>query len=80
MPLSVALDTNVVVALLDNRDSLHPQAVRIDPLLDRFQAVHFDFVFAEAVSVLGRRLNEQRRQQAVAPAIGTLIDMMPLNS
>jgi len=61
--VTVALDTNVVVALLDDRDTWHGTAVALrDALLEtQTQLIYFDCVFNETIGVIGRRTAEQKR-------------------
>ena len=56
----VALDTNVAVALVDDRDTWHRTAVAIrDALLEtQSQLIYFDCVFNETIGVIGRRAIE----------------------
>jgi predicted nucleic acid-binding protein len=63
--VTVALDTNVVVALVDDRDTWHGTAVaRRDALLEiHAQLVYFDCVFNETIGVIGRRTVEQKRPE-----------------
>jgi predicted nucleic acid-binding protein len=59
----VAIDTSVLIGVLDARDVWHAAALRLhDALLAaRLPLVYFDCVLAEASSTLARRLREQRR-------------------
>jgi predicted nucleic acid-binding protein len=61
----VAIDTSVLIGVLDARDVWHAAALRLhDTLLaERLPLVYFDCVLAEASSTLARRLREQRRAQ-----------------
>ena len=53
----VALDTSILVGLIDSRDIWHPAAFALrDALKDaQAQLVHFDCVISEAINVLARR-------------------------
>jgi len=55
MTVPVAIDTNVIVALVDAHDKWHHSAVALrDALLDAgAQLVFFDCVINEAISVIG---------------------------
>jgi predicted nucleic acid-binding protein len=63
--VTVALDTNVIVALVDDRDTWHGTAVTMrDALLEiHAQMVYFDCVFNETIGVIGRRTAEQKRPE-----------------
>jgi predicted nucleic acid-binding protein len=63
--VTVALDTNIVVALVDDRDTWHGTAVTMrDALLEiHAQMVYFDCVFNETIGVIGRRTAEQKRPE-----------------
>jgi predicted nucleic acid-binding protein len=60
----VAIDTSVLIGVLDARDVWHGAALRLhDALLAmRLPLVYFDCVLAEASSTVARRLREQRRE------------------
>ena len=59
----VALDTSILVGLIDSRDIWHPAALALrDALKDaQAQLVHFDCVISEAINVLARRAKERKR-------------------
>ena len=63
--VTVALNTNVVVALLDDRDRWHGTAVALrDALLKtQIRLIYFDCVFNETVGVIRRRTAEQKRPE-----------------
>ena len=63
MTTTAAVDTNVLVALVDRHDKWHPKAIALrDALLNASaQLVYFDCVLNEAIGVIGRRTEEQRR-------------------
>lgn len=63
MPNAV-VDTNVLVAMVDGRDNWHIRTENFIEQLEReqnMQLVYFDCVLNETLSVLGRRLEEQKR-------------------
>lgn len=66
----VAVDSNVLVALIDRRDKWHQQALTLVSALKAENAalVYFDCVLNEAISVMARRAQEQRRS-AEFPAL-----------
>jgi predicted nucleic acid-binding protein len=59
-----AVDTNVLIAMVDGRDNWH---TRTENFIERIELdqnmklVYFDCVLNETLSVLGRRLEEQKR-------------------
>jgi predicted nucleic acid-binding protein len=59
----VAIDTSVLIGLIDARDVWHHAALQLQTALRAAQLapVHFDCTVAEALSALARRLREQRR-------------------
>lgn len=61
----VAIDTSVLIGLVDTRDVWHSAALQLQTALRavQFAPVHFDCTVAEALSTLARRLREQRRVQ-----------------
>jgi predicted nucleic acid-binding protein len=58
-----AIDTNLLVALVDSRDKWHTRACEILDALKAhsFQLMYFDCVLNESISVLARRAEEQKR-------------------
>ena len=78
----VALDTNVVVALVDDRDTWHSVAVTIrDALLKpQIQLVYFDCVFNETLGVIGRRTAEQKRPEQFDHLLDGLTALIPPQS
>ena len=60
---SAAVDSNVLIGLVDNRDALHTKATNLIDQATRQQIalVYFDCVMNETLSALGRRLEEQKR-------------------
>lgn len=61
--IQVAIDTSLLVGLLDSRDVWHLKSLALkNHLIEKnAQIVIFDCVMAEAVSVLARRFHEKRR-------------------
>ena len=59
----VVLDTSVLVALVDARDKWHSAATAIKDVLKAGSVglIYLDPVINETISVLARRLQEQRR-------------------
>lgn len=68
MTVSVVLDTSLLVGFLDDRDKWHTRAVAIHDALMTVGVtlVYLDPVINEVVSVLARRLGEQKRTQQFA--------------
>ncbi|MFN3762384.1 MAG: type II toxin-antitoxin system VapC family toxin [Anaerolineae bacterium] len=63
MSRCIAIDSNVLVALVDRRDKWHQQALALVSALKAEDAalVYFDCVLNEAISVMARRAQEQKR-------------------
>jgi predicted nucleic acid-binding protein len=77
--VTVALDTNVVVALVDDRDTWHSAAVAMRTALleAQVQLVYFDCVFNETVGVIGRRTAEQKRPEQFDRLLDGFLAMIP---
>jgi hypothetical protein len=75
--MDIAFNTSLLVVLLDPRDLWHNQAIALETALQSsgFQAVYFDCVLAETVSVATRRLCEKKR----FPEIDALLDRIVAN-
>jgi len=63
MTQRVALDSNVLVALVDQHDNWHTQAkALLESITEKeIDVVYFDCVLNETVSVMARRSEEQKR-------------------
>jgi predicted nucleic acid-binding protein len=77
----IAVDTNIVVALVDSRDKWHQRALALsDALLDSsLQAIYFDCVINEAISALGRRAEEQRRSEEFGALLDQLMSLVQVD-
>ena len=75
----VAVDTNVLVALVDSQDKWHARAVALREALKtaRVDLLYFDPVLNETVSVLARRAEEQARARQFPGLLETLIQQTP---
>ena len=62
---TAVIDTSVVVALADANDKWHARAIELrDALLSNgIQQIYVDCVINEAISVIGRRAEEQKRSE-----------------
>jgi predicted nucleic acid-binding protein len=80
--MKALVDTNFLVALLDKKDSLHQRAVTLNARLVAESAELFfaDCVINETVSVLVRRLREQRRIGNIAELLNTVEQAFPPDS
>ena len=79
MTNKVVLDTSVLVALVDTRDKWHGAATAIKDALKsgRVGLVYLDPVINETVSVLARRLQEQRRSEQFEPLLDIVEGLAP---
>ena len=75
----IAIDTSVLIGMLDTRDVWHSAALQMQGALLAAQMlpVYFDCVLAEAVSTLVRRLREQRREQDISSLLDRLDAELP---
>jgi predicted nucleic acid-binding protein len=75
----IAIDTNVLVALVDSRDKWHSRAMEMLGSLkaQNAQLVYFDCVLNETISVLARRAEEQNRTGEFAALLGQVQHHVP---
>lgn len=76
---TACIDTNAVVALVDAQDKWHARAVALrDALLAaQAQLVYYDCVINEAIGVIGRRAEEQRRSDQFGRLLDGLLTIVP---
>lgn len=79
MTMRIAIDTAVLAALVDTRDKWHAAAVLLrDALKSALAEVsYFDPILSETVSVLSRRLTEQKRLEQFVAALDNLENLVP---
>ena len=79
MTEQTAIDSSVLVALIDSRDKWHVEAnTLLSVLRDRgLQPVYFDCVLNEAISVLARRAEEQKRSDEFSALLARLLTQVP---
>jgi len=77
--MDIALDTSLLVGLLDPQDLWHDQAIALEAALQSsgFQAVYFDCVIAETVSISTRRLREKKRLAEIDTLLDQIVDSFP---
>ena len=75
----IAIDTSVLIGMLDTRDVWHSAALQVQGALLAAQLapVYFDCILAEAASTLVRRLREQRREQEIPGLLDRLEAELP---
>lgn len=73
------IDSNVLIATIDSRDSLHAKAERlIEQMTHQNTALlYFDCVLNETLSVFGRRLEEQKRAPEFAGLVARVHGFIP---
>jgi predicted nucleic acid-binding protein len=78
-PKRVLVDTNVLVALIDARDTWHAsaQALREALKATAVSLVYCDIVVNETIGVLARRAQEQRRVDQFTGLIDALLRQVP---
>ena len=76
---TAVIDTSVVVALADTHDKWHVHAVALrDALLaSGIRQLYFDCVINEAIGVIGRRTEEQRRSEQFERLLDGLLLLIP---
>jgi len=80
--MKVAVDTSVLVGLINPRDHRRSEAMVLhDSLIAAsVELVYFDCVAAEAISVVARRLEEKRRSKEVKATLDNLERQVPEDS
>jgi len=80
--IPVAVDSSVLIAITDNQDKWHATAIAVrDALMATdTRAVYFDCVFNEAISVIGRRAEEQKRSDQFDSLLNNLESAVPSES
>jgi len=75
----VVIDTNVLVALVDACDTLHTHAQALGEALVARESllVYYDVIINEAISVLARRAQEQRRTHQFTDLLDGLLHQVP---
>jgi predicted nucleic acid-binding protein len=73
--MEIAIDTSVLVGLLDTQDVWHTPAVRLQEAISSgsLEPVYFDCVLAEAISTLSRRLREKHRETEIPSLVNRLL-------
>jgi len=73
------IDANVLVALLDDRDTWHSAAIALRDALngEKTELVFFDCVMNETISVLARRVREQKRPEQLNMLLDRLSASIP---
>lgn len=75
----VVIDTSVLVGLINPRDTWHAHAIALRGALQTadVEIVYFDCVVGEAISVVARRLEEQRRGHEFTAVLDRLRNQIP---
>ncbi|MCL4505630.1 MAG: type II toxin-antitoxin system VapC family toxin [Chloroflexi bacterium] len=75
----LVLDSSVLVALISGRDSLHAQAVSLISacVSAQIELVYFDCVVSETLSVLGRRMEEQKKAGEFQTLFDSVLLLIP---
>jgi len=74
-----AIDSNVLVALIDRQDKWHRRAQALLAALkaENVALVYFDCVLNETISVMARRAQEQRRADEFPALLDELLQWVP---
>jgi len=77
--LKVAIDTNYLVALVDEQDAWHSKACKIRDALKKAKAeyIYLDCVFNETISVLAKRLEEKGQSERLVTLLSNLEQFVP---
>lgn len=75
------IDTSVLVAIIDSKDTWHSQATSIQSALieSDIDLVYLDPVINETIGLLGRRLAEQSRHSQFLKLLAQLQSLVPAN-
>lgn len=78
---TIVIDSNVLLALIDESDKWHPRASALAMALKKnnCQVIYLDCVLNEVISVLGRRLEERQESQSFRTLLERLEDLVPEN-
>ena len=81
VPAQALVDSNVLIALVDERDVWHAaaQQLLLSDSVRAMRLVYLDCVVAESLSTLGRRLEEKKRSIEFAALIDRLFILAPLD-
>ena len=79
MKQQAAIDSNVLVALVDRQDKWHAQAkALLETIIEKeIDVVYFDCVLNETVSVMARRSEEQKRSAQFSVLLDELRKRVP---
>lgn len=77
--IRIAIDTSVIVGLLDKKDIWHEKAIEIYNFLKQQEAriIIFDCVLAETISTLCRRIHEKRRDDNISNLLDKFLTNFP---
>jgi predicted nucleic acid-binding protein len=78
--IDVIWDSSFVVALIDEKDQWHRQATGLHDALKRVdaQAIYFDCVLNETVSVIGKRLERRGHSESFDAVLTAVQRVMPV--
>ena len=73
------LDTNYIIALIDDKDkrAVLAEQLSIELKVRRVKAVYLDCVLNEVISVLGKRFEERKRTTEFKSTLKRLMDLVP---
>jgi predicted nucleic acid-binding protein len=77
--VNVALDSSVLVALLNPHDMWHDRAMALQEAVLQAEAtvIYFDCVVAESISAVARRLHEKGRGAEIDELLTRLVTLVP---
>jgi predicted nucleic acid-binding protein len=80
MTTTIAIDTNVLVALVDENDTWHQRAIAIREAVRSSSArvVYFDCIINETIAVIERRVEEQKRSEQFEVLLDRLMSNVPV--
>ena len=79
--IKLIMDSNFLVATFDSKDNWHPIAHSIAKELNHpeIDLINFDLILSETISVLGRRMEEQRRSSEFVYILSEIRSKIPFD-
>lgn len=77
--INAIIDSNFIIALVDEKDKWRKQALSLQNALKKEQAklIYLDCIINETVSVVGRRLEEKGKSDEFKTVLGKIKEIVP---